>query len=483
MSFRQDPKRLPASPPSAGSDTDVDASPAAARDVEKASSDAEHTEDAVFGKLQGGKALDYRAVGAKGAFVLLVKVNLGLGVLGLPHAFGVLGLVPGILAILVIQTIFCYCALMIGRFKIAHPQVYTVSDAAAVFGGRWAKEFWFFALNLQMIFFVAAACVGVSTALNAVSAHGACTAIFIAVAGVLAFMFGAIPTLGAITWIGWAGLASILAAVFTVTVAVGVQSRPSLAPATGPFDKNVKMFGDATFAQAMAAINQILFAYGSTPMFFGIASEMREPRKFTHSMVASIGFLTTVYLVVGVVVYHYCGQYVASPSLGSAGPLLKKICYGIAIPGLLASMTLFTHMASKNIFVRALAGSRHLAANTPTHWAAWLGITAGCALIGYVIASAIPIFDSLISIIGALVVPSLSVIPYTFMWWHDNYRFVPAEERTLRKRLTFYLNVLILVIAFFLTAAGTYGAVDDLINTTNNSKPWTCHDNSGTVKD
>ncbi|KAL1405138.1 hypothetical protein Q8F55_008761 [Vanrija albida] len=478
--FTEDPNPLQsadASAGSSGSDTDVGAAP---RDVEKASEP--EAEDAVFGKLEGGQALDYRAVGAKGAFVLLVKVNLGLGVLGLPHAFGVLGLIPGIISIVVIQTIFCYCALMIGRFKVAHPQVYTVSDAAAVFGGRWAREFWFFALNLQMIFFVAAACVGVSTALNAVSAHGACTAIFIAVAGVLAFLFGSIPTLGAITWIGWVGLASILAAVFTVTVAVGVQSRPSLAPSTGPFDKDVKLFGDTTFPQAMAAINQILFAYGSTPMFFGIASEMREPRKFTRAMVASIGFLTTVYLVVGVVVYEYCGQYVASPSLGSAGPLLKKICYGIAIPGLLASMTLFTHMAAKNIFVRALTGSRHLAANTPTHWAAWLGITLACAVIGYIIASAIPIFDSLISIIGALVVPTLSVIPYTFMWWHDNYRFVPPPQRTLRKRLHLYLNIVILAVALFLTAAGTYGAVDDLRRTTNNSKPWTCHDNSGTVK-
>jgi hypothetical protein len=32
----------------------------------------------------------------------------------------------------------------------------------------------------------------------------------------------------------------------------------------------------------------------------------------------------------------YCGQWVASPALGSAGPTLKIIAYAIAIPGLIA---------------------------------------------------------------------------------------------------------------------------------------------------
>jgi hypothetical protein len=32
---------------------------------------------------------------------------------------------------------------------------------------------------------------------------------------------------------------------------------------------------------------------------------------------------------VAIVVYYYCGQYVASPALGSAGPMIKKIAYGM----------------------------------------------------------------------------------------------------------------------------------------------------------
>lgn len=70
--------------------------------------------------------------------------------------------------------------------------------------------------------------------------------------------------------------------------------------------------------------------------FFNVVSEMRNPRDFTKSVLVCQLIVTTVYLVIGGVVYHFCGQYVASPALGSAGPLMKRVCYGIAIPGLIA---------------------------------------------------------------------------------------------------------------------------------------------------
>jgi ammonia channel protein AmtB len=72
---------------------------------------------------------------------------------------------------------------------------------------------------------------------------------------------------------------------------------------------------------------------------------MKDPRQFSRMMVISIIFLTVVYLIIGSIVYTYCGTFVATPALGSAGSVMKKVCYGIAIPGLLASLTLFTHVS------------------------------------------------------------------------------------------------------------------------------------------
>lgn len=117
-----------------------------------------------------------------------------------------------------------------------------------------------------MVFITASALVGLSTALNAVSSHGTCTAIFIFVAAVAGFSVASIRTLGKISWIGWIGLFSIVTAVLTLTIAVGLQARPSLAPQEGVWDKDIKIFAKPTFAATMSAINSIVFSYGSTPI-------------------------------------------------------------------------------------------------------------------------------------------------------------------------------------------------------------------------
>lgn len=221
-----------------------------------------------------------------GAFVLMTKANLGLGVLAIPVVFSTLGIVPGIIVIVVIEAILMYCASFLGPFKIAHPEVYGLADAGYVFGGRWGKEIFYgifsickwrrgrapalpgrvrvraasLTLSPVMVFCTASAIVGVSTALNAMSSHGACTAIFLAVAAIAGFLLGSIRTLGKVSWVGWAGITSVMVSIVALTIAVGVQERPSEAPRTGPWDKKFQVVGTPTFAGAMTAINIILFS-------------------------------------------------------------------------------------------------------------------------------------------------------------------------------------------------------------------------------
>lgn len=105
------------------------------------------------------------------------------------------------------------------------------------------------------------------------------------------------------------------------------------------------MFGDPTFVEATAALSSLVFAYAGTPAFFGIVSEMRDPRHYTRALVICQSTVTVLYITIGIIVYYYCGSYVASPALGSAGVLMKKICYGLALPGLIATTMLVTHVS------------------------------------------------------------------------------------------------------------------------------------------
>lgn len=129
-----------------------------------------------------------------------------------------------------------------------------------------------------------------------------------------------------------------------VAVGVGVEDRPADAPIDKVWVSDYKVIGNPSFASAMAAVCTIVFAYAGTPAFFSIVSEMREPRYYTRALIICQSIVSAFYLSIGIVVYYYCGSYVSSPALGSAGPLVKKVSYGFALPGLLASTTIFIHV-------------------------------------------------------------------------------------------------------------------------------------------
>lgn len=71
---------------------------------------------------------------------------------------------------------------------------------------------------------------------------------------------------------------------------------------------------------------------------------MRNPRQYTRAVLICQVFVTVLFAVVGCVVYYYCGSYVASPALGSAGGTMKKVCYGLALLGLIVTMTIVAHV-------------------------------------------------------------------------------------------------------------------------------------------
>lgn len=54
--------------------------------------------------------------------------------------------------------------------------------------------------------------LGISIALNAVSSHATCTAVYVAVAMIVTFILSSIQTLGRISWLAWVGLVCILTA-------------------------------------------------------------------------------------------------------------------------------------------------------------------------------------------------------------------------------------------------------------------------------
>ena len=117
--------------------------------------------------------------------------------------------------------------------------------------------------------------------------------------------------------------ASILTATIVTMVSIAVQ-MPEQVPneiTTSP-----------SFADAFLAVTNIVFAFVAHVSFFGIISEMQDPREFPKSLAMLQVVDTIMYIVTAMVIYCYAGPDVASPALSSAGPMMKKVAYGLAIP-------------------------------------------------------------------------------------------------------------------------------------------------------
>ena len=137
---------------------------------------------------------------------------------------------------------------------------------------------------------------------------------------------------------------------------------------------------------------------------------------------------------------------------------------------------------AKLLFVRILRNSKHLTKSTPTHWITWLGSVAAITIISYIVASAVPIFGGLVSLIGGLLVPLMSYQPMGMMWLYDNWN--GRNRKTWSWRTGFICSVSLIVFGCFIMVAGTYGSVVELIDSYRESGgtlAWSCADNSNSV--
>lgn len=281
-----------------------------------------------------------------------------------------------------------------------------------------------------------------------------------------------------------------------------MAGKPADAPPNVPWESDFKLFNKPTFASGVSAVSGFVFAYGGVPVYFSIVAEMRNPRHYTRSLIVSQTAITTVYIVLGSLVYYFCGSLVSTPALGSAGGTMKIICYALALPGLLVSTAILVHVSvlqppvaskpgpanrfqvpAKYIFVRILRDSKHLVSNSATHWMIWLGCTFSISVSSYVVASAIPFFGPLTSLIGSFFGSVMSFQFMGIMWFYSHW----SERKAGHYRWTMVAvwAAFVVVAGTVLMVAGTYGSVIgimDYYKAGGGSSAWSCADNSNSAK-
>lgn len=189
--------------------------------------------------------------------------------------------------------------------------------------GPIGREICYWGQLLFIIFLMASHILTFTVLFNTITNHGTCTIVF-GVIGLVVSCICALPrTTDKVFVMSTVSAASILIATIVTMISIGVQA---------PNHVQNDITTDPTFVDAFLAVTNIVFAFIAHVSFFGIMSEMQDPAEFPKSLAMLQVVDTVMYIVTAMVIYCYAGPDVSSPALSSAGPLMKKVAYGLAIP-------------------------------------------------------------------------------------------------------------------------------------------------------
>ncbi|EKM55232.1 uncharacterized protein PHACADRAFT_255698 [Phanerochaete carnosa HHB-10118-sp] len=403
------------------------------------------------------------------AAALMLAETVSLGILSIPSAFASLGMVAGVILVLFLGTLATATGYVIGQFKLRYPHVHNMADAGYILAGPIGREVLGAAQVIFMTFVCGSHVLTGLIAFDTITAGASCSVLWAGVSAIICLVLTIPRTLNGISYLSVASFISIMAAILITMIGVGIIGHQ--AP--------VKVTSNLNFAQGFLAVTDIIFAYAGHVAFFTFIAEMKEPQDFPKALYALQIADTTLYLVVGVVVYAFTGDKAVSPALGNTGTLLRKVAYGIALPTIMIAGVINGHVCAKLVFVRIFrrngVHSKHMTSHSFVGWATWLAICLVIWTLAFVIAEVIPFFNDLLSVISALFASWFTYGISGIFWFH----LTPKADRwtTPRQKAKTVFWALVVLSGVFIMIAGLYSSIWSIIQGYENGtfpSPFSC---------
>ena len=261
------------------------------------------------------------------ASMIMIAETISLGILSLPSVLATVGFAPGMILIAFLGAVATYTGYTLGQFKLRHPWVHNLADVGEILCDRLGfpsvgREIFGGAQILFLVFVMGSHILTFTIMLNTVSDHAACSIGFGIVGMIVCFLCTLPRKLGDVSWMAIVSFISIIGSCLITMVGVGV---------TKPGAGSIAATMEASLATGFLAVTNIIFAYSGHVAFFSFISELRDPTEYPKALYLLQGVDTFMYLLVAGIIYGYAGNDVASPALGSASTVVKKVAYGIAI--------------------------------------------------------------------------------------------------------------------------------------------------------
>ncbi|KAL5119101.1 hypothetical protein ACEQ8H_003025 [Pleosporales sp. CAS-2024a] len=364
---------------------------------------------------------------ATGMAVFYLLTTDVLGPFGLPYAVATTGWGPsvglytvfGVMAA-ISGTLLWHCFMHLDSYE--YP-VHSYSDLAFRIFGKEARYFTLVFQAIQLLLNVSVILISNGEALSQASQFRLCYAVCVVVWAIAGFLFGQIRTLQKFgflanfaIWInllimfitmGAAAHTAPLYSAYTASAGYSVNPdlvKPNAAGVFPPVSHSAGLPDTGNFAGSVNGLMNAVYAYSGTMIFLEFMSEMANPRKFLRSMWSSQAFIYMCYMLYGLFMYGYQGQYTQNPSyLGISNYALSTLGNSLAMVTAMIAAALYGNIGLKVIYnsigiqlfnappLYTTRGKWIWAAIVPLYWS-----------IAFVLGGAIPDFSGFVGFVSAL---------------------------------------------------------------------------------
>lgn len=280
---------------------------------------------------------------SRGAIFYLITTDI-LGPFGLPYAFASMGWGPGIALYTVFAGLAGYSGYLLydtflGLDSYQFP-LRSFGDMGFRLYGHWIRHLFNILQSIQLVLNVGLIVISNGEALSQAAQFKLCFIVCCLIWALIGFFLGQIRTLQKFGWLANAAVWFNLLCIF-VTMGGAAHSPPNYAGASqaagagissgfnngtatlvspladGSFQP-VKTSGGlpdpGSFGASVSGAMQAVFAYGGSMVFPEFMAEMKRPKDFLTGMWAAQAFIYFVYMLYGLFMYGYQGQYSINPT-------------------------------------------------------------------------------------------------------------------------------------------------------------------------
>ncbi|KAH9840701.1 transmembrane amino acid transporter protein-domain-containing protein [Rhodofomes roseus] len=243
-----------------------------------------------------------------------------LGPFNAPYAISQVGYAPGVILYFVMGATACYTGLLLWwLFMKLDSDVFpvkTYSDLMERVFGSASRHMSSVLQSIQLIINVGTICLSNGQSLSQITKEKLCFAVCIVIWAFVGMFIGQIRTLKNYGWLANSAVWINLSIIF-ISMGFIAHSPPNYAGAEAAYGVvagpvQTAAFVSQTLPNKVNGIMNMVFAYGGAMIFPEMLAEMRRPWDFWKGMCCAQALIFVAYLLYGLFVYSYQGQFTLS---------------------------------------------------------------------------------------------------------------------------------------------------------------------------